>query len=131
MSQKGGVRFKPSHMSRRKSRKVLGHIHKNKSYLSVKSRPLPRTYKSYKKNQSRKAAALRHELEQFARKARGEISNNNNNNNASVSKASKAAANRSARAVTRALAEAFRNELGKEASPPKSKKRMSRKMNMT
>jgi lysozyme family protein len=133
MNQKGGVRFKPSHMSRRKSRKVLGRINKNKRYLSIKSRPLPRTYKSYKKNQSRKAAAIRREIEKFARRARGENSNNNNNNNASASKASKAskaAANRSARVITRALEQSFHDNLGKKASPSKSKSRRSRKNTM-
>ena len=129
MNQKGGVRFKPSHMSRRKSRKVLGRINKNKRYLSIKSHPLPRTYKSYKKNQSRKAAALRQEIEKFARRARGENSNNNNNN-ASASKASKAAANRSARAISRALEQSFHDNLGKKASPSKSKSRRSRKNTM-
>lgn len=132
MSQKGGIRFKPSHMSRRKSRKVLGHINKNKRHLSIKSRPLSRTYKSYKAEQNRKAAALRQEIEKFARRARGD---ENFSNNEISSSASSKAANRNARAISRALEHAFHNEIGKRASPNSkkrmSKKRMSRKMNMT
>jgi len=124
MSQKGGVRFKPMH--RRKSRKIR-RSHINSRHLSVKSRPLSRTYKSYITNQNRKAAAdlaaRMKEIQRVSNIAKSKHTNNNNGASASASTLSR----RNESALIRSLT-AF-SSLGSKPAPA-SRKSKSNKMNV-
>ena len=129
MSQKGGVRFKP--MSRRKSRKIR-RSHINSRHLSVKSRPLSRTYKSYITNQNRKAAAdlaaRMKEIQRVSNIAKSKHTNNNNNGaSASASASASTLSRRNESALIRSLT-AF-SSLGSKPAPA-SRKSKSNKMNL-
>ena len=130
MSQKGGVRFKPMH--RRKSRKIR-RSHINSRHLSVKSRPLSRTYKSYITNQNRKAAAdlaaRMKEIQRVSNIAKSKYTNNNNGASASASASASTLSRRNESALIRSLT-AFSSLGSKPAPASKSRKSKSNKMNV-
>ncbi len=134
MSKKGGVRFKS--IRRNKSTRKVRNMPSAYNRF-VKLRSLKRSYASHKRRENRKSlrrstaraahqAAVQREMNQMARRARGENSNDEEEN--APRAASAAAENRSVRAAIRSLA-AFGN-LGEQQPRASTRKQRRGKHSM-